>query len=178
MHPLPIGRQALMTRRDVDDLSEWAEVYSVLPFDEYQTAMWALRVEGEWGPKTEHVLDLFGLAEYPTENHQRFDIAVAGVLTYVLRGQSMFFPDVLQAARRWWSQFKGLFILGRPLNSGTWSSTDEFKTELYTVVTALRTQGRKVTQEAVVEFLSRDIKTLTRCSYIQGWAANFLGYAA
>ena len=35
MHPLPVGRRALMIRRDVSDLLAWSEVLDALPFEEY-----------------------------------------------------------------------------------------------------------------------------------------------
>ena len=80
MYPLPIGRQALMANREVDDLSEWSEVLNVLPFEEDETAMWALRVRVGGDLAGRGVLDLFGLAEYPTELHRKLDWPVAGEL--------------------------------------------------------------------------------------------------
>ena len=66
MNPLPIGQQALINCQEMDELSEWSDVLNVLPFEGYEEAMWALRVEHREGTIVQ-VLDLFGLAEYPTE---------------------------------------------------------------------------------------------------------------
>lgn len=162
MHPLPIGHRALMISRNVKDLSEWAEVSSVVPFNEYQSAMWAVRVKGEWSPTNEQVLDLFGLAEYPTENHQRFGIPVAGDLAYVLRGTDMYFPDILQAARRWWAQFKGRPLRGRPPNSGIFQSADEYRAALITAATSLRAEGYKATQETIADYFGCDSRQIRR----------------
>ncbi len=51
---------------------------NVLPLEEYEKAVWALRVEVEGSLASRSVLDLFGLAEYPTEYHKDFGIP-AGV---------------------------------------------------------------------------------------------------
>ena len=77
MYPLPIGQQALMKRQEMDQFVEWVEVLQALPFEGNEQAMWTLRVEHEEGTVV-YTLDLFGLAEYPTEQHQALDVPVAG----------------------------------------------------------------------------------------------------
>lgn len=158
MHPLPIGRQSLLTRLarscGVGELEGWPEVHSVLPFDGGTLAFWALRIERRNLTHTD-TLDLFGLAEYPTEAHQgrRFP-PVAGELAYVLRGRGTSLLDVLDPARRWWGQFHGLaFPPGRPKGTGTWESPEHFEAELRRIVPEMRSEGIKITQENVAERL-------------------------
>jgi hypothetical protein len=61
MYPLPIGRRALMDGLEMDEVVEWLEVLHALPFEGYEQAMWALRVEQGEGTVA-HTLNLFGLA--------------------------------------------------------------------------------------------------------------------
>jgi hypothetical protein len=154
MYPLPIGRRALMIHPDVKDLSEWSEVFDVLPFEEYERAVWALRVEQGAFPST-HTLDLFGLAEYSSES-------VAGPLAFSGRGRDRHLIDILGATERWWAQFRGLTLRGRPKGTGTWSSPEHFKNDLDVVLADMRSYGEKVTQENVSRRLSIDKKTLVR----------------
>jgi hypothetical protein len=160
MFPLPIGRRALMIHPDVKDLSEWSEVFDVLPFEEYERAVWALRVEHRTFP-TVHTLDLFGLAEYSTEN-------VAGPLAFSVRGKSRFLIDVLYAADRWWAQFKGLTLRGRPKGTGTWASPEHFQDDLDQTLAEMRSREEKITQESVSEHLGIHKKTLVRWLQICG----------
>jgi hypothetical protein len=154
MYPLPIGRRALMIHPDVKDLSEWSEVFDVLPFEEYERAVWALRVEQSAFPTT-HTLDLFGLAEYSSEY-------VAGPLAFSVRGKSRFLIDILGAADRWWAQFRGLTLRGRPKGTGTWPSPEHFENDLDLVLADMNSYGEKVTQENVSKRLRIDKKTLVR----------------
>ena len=157
MHPLPIGRQALMENREVDSPSEWGEVLDVLPFGGCETAMWAVRVEDQGS-----TLDLFGLADYPTASHKQLDVPVAGELACVLRGQGRSPIDLLDAAVRWWAQFRGLTFRGRPKGTGTWSSPEHFEINLDQVLAEMRSQGEKVTQENVSARLNIHKQTLAR----------------
>jgi hypothetical protein len=101
MYPLPIGRRALMTHPDVRDLSAWAEVLDILPFEEYERAIWALRVEHRGGP-TVHTLDLFGLADYSTRNLAAY---AAGQLAFSVRGKGRFLID--DRMLRYWIKYYG-----------------------------------------------------------------------
>ena len=148
MYPLPIGRWALMNCQEMDDALEWSEALHVLPFDGDEAAMWALRVEHTEGTIV-HVLDLFGLAEYPTEGHQAAEAPVAGDLAFSVRGKGRSLIETLEAAERWWGQFRGLTFRGRPRGSGTWASREEFEDALRQAVTKVRSEGGKVTQESV-----------------------------
>ena len=148
MYPLPIGRWALMNRQEMDDALEWSEALHVLPFEGDEAAMWALRVEHTEGAIV-HVLDLFGLAEYPTEGHQAAGVPVAGDLAFSVRGKGRSLIEILDSAERWWGQFRGLTFRGRPPGSGTWASREEFMDALRQAVTKVRSEGGKVTQESV-----------------------------
>ena len=160
MHPLPIGRQALMSHIEVDNLSEWSEVLNVLPFEEHETAMWALRVKVVGSLSSWSALDLFGLADYPTDLHKKYELPAAGNLAYVLRGRDASPIDLVHNAKRWWSRFRGRSLLGRPRGSGTWANVDEFRVAVGKAVQTLRAHGRKVTQESVAEILSCDDRVL------------------
>lgn len=153
MYPLPVGQRALMKRQEMDHVVEWVEVLQALPFEGNEQAMWALRVEH--GEETAvYTLDLFGLADYPTEQHQALDVPVAGDLAFSVRGKSRFLTEeLLGAAERWWGQFRGLTLRGRPLGSGTWTSREEFEDALRRAVTEVRSEGGKVTQESVAQHL-------------------------
>ena len=160
MHPLPIGRRALMLNRQVVNLSEWSEVFNILPFEEYEKAVWALRVEVEGSLASRSVLDLFGLAEYPTDYHKEFGIPAGGDLAYVLRGRDTSLTDLVDNAERWWSQFRGRALRGRPRGSGTWKDADEFREAARNVVGMLRERGYKPTQERVAEVLDCNDRVL------------------
>jgi len=148
MYPLPIGRRALMKCQEMDDVLEWSEVLHVLPFEGDEAAMWALRVEHTEGTIV-HVLDLFGLAEYPTEWHQAAGVPVAGELAFSVRGKGRSLIEILDAAERWWGQFRGLTFRGRPPGTGTWESREHFENELRQAVAKTRSEGDKVTQPNV-----------------------------
>ena len=161
MSPLPIGRQALMNCPEMDDVLEWSEALHVLPFEGDEEAMWALRVEFMEGTSV-HVLDLFGLAEYPTEWHQAVEAPVAGDLAFSVRGKGRSLTEILEAAERWWGQFRGLTFRGRPPGTGTWESREHFENELRQAVAKTRSEGEKVTQENVAQRLHTDSRQLRR----------------
>ncbi len=60
--------------------------------------------------------------------------------------------DIVRAAGRWWADFRGESIQGRPPNSGAWADPDEFRNALRTAITALRKQGRVATQHEVAMY--------------------------
>jgi len=159
MYPLPIGQWALMEYQEINDVLEWSEVLHVLPFEGDEEAMWALRVERTEGTVV-HVLDLFGLAEYPTEWHQAYEVPVAGELAFSVRGKGRSLIEILESAERWWGQFRGLTFRGRPPGSGTWASCEEFEDALRQAVTKVRSEGGKVTQESVALHLYTDDRQL------------------
>jgi hypothetical protein len=97
------------------------------------------------------------------ELHHRDAIIRQGDLAYVLRGQDLSLFDVVLRAKRWWASFSGQPIgSGRPRDSGTFSSADDFRRALRLATEKLRTRGDKVTQEGVAELLHCDISTLKR----------------
>ena len=161
MYPLPIGRWALINCQEMDDALEWSEALHVLPFDGDEAAMWALRVEHTEGTIV-HVLDLFGLAEYPTEGHQAAGVPVAGDLAFSVRGKGRSLIEILEAAERWWGQFRGLTFRGRPRGAGEWESRKHFLNELRQAVAKTRSEGDKVTQENVALRLHTDSRQLRR----------------
>jgi hypothetical protein len=161
LYPLPIGRRALMECQEMDDVLQWSEVLHVLPFEGDERAMWALRVERTEGTIV-HVLDLFGLAEYPTERHQALGVPVAGELAFSVRGKGRSLIEILDSAERWWGQFRGLTFRGRPPVTGTWESRQQFENELHQAVAKTRAEGDKVTQENVALRLHTDSRQLRR----------------
>jgi hypothetical protein len=113
MHPLPIGRRAVMLEnralggpgQENRGLEGLEELLNCVPFQEYERAMWALRIERRKLVAVD-TLDLFGLATYPTEAHQRSGLPVAGKLAFSIRGHDRYLKDllgVLHAAERWWA---------------------------------------------------------------------------
>jgi hypothetical protein len=172
MYPLPIGRQALMNGQEMDDVVEWSEVLHALPFDGYEKAMWALRVEqGEAADA--RTLDLFGLAEYPTEQHRALGVPVAGDLAFSVRGKGRFLTqELLGAAERWWGQYRGLRLRGRALGSGTWASREEFEDALRQAIAKTRFEGVKVTQESVAQHLYTNDRQLR--AWIEQFHVNWL----
>ena len=166
MWPLPIGRQALMTRSEMADVSAWTSVFGVLPFEEHEQAMWALRIRYREKASV-HTLDLFGLAEYPDEMHQRLAIPVAGKLAFVVRGHGRRPIDLLDAAESWWAQFRGLTLRGRPKGTGTWRDREHFLGAARAAVMEMRVSGGKVTQEAVAARLNTSDRMLRQ------WVTDF-----
>jgi len=156
-----------MIRREMTDISTRSEVLNVLPFEEYEQALWALRVEDEWSPMGKGALDIFGLATYPTEDHQHLGTPVAGELAYVVRGQSRSLIDLLDAAEQWWAQFRGLTFRGRPKGTGTWRNREHFLDEAKAVVTRMRIEGENITQESVAARL------FTNDRQLREWIKNF-----
>jgi hypothetical protein len=75
-----------------------------------------------------------------------------GGLQYILRGSDTSLVEIVHAAERWWADFRGEKIQGRPPNSGAWADEDEFKGALRTAVKALRKQGRVATQQEVTAY--------------------------
>ncbi len=75
-----------------------------------------------------------------------------GGLRYILRGSDTSLVEIVRAAERWWSDFRGLRVQGRPPNSGAWADADEFKDALRTAISDLREQGRVATQQEVTAY--------------------------
>ncbi len=167
MYPLPVGRRALMIRPEMADIAAWSEVFDALPFEEYEQAMWALRVEDNWHPAGMGALDIFGLASYPTDLHQRLGYPVAGDLAYVVRGRGQHMLELLDAAEKWWRQFRGLALKGRPPGTGTWTDREHFLSAAKEAVASIRSGGGKVTQESVAERLA------TQDRQLRGWITHF-----
>jgi len=135
------------------------ELLNTVPFQEYECAMWALRIERRKLAAV-HTLDLFGLATYPTEEHRRSGLPVAGKLAFSVRGHDRFLIDLLDAAERWWAQFRGLALRGRPKGSGSWASRQEFEARLREAVATVRADKGKPTQENVAPLLCTSARQL------------------
>jgi hypothetical protein len=130
------------------------ELLNTGPFEEYECAMWALRIERRKLVAV-HTLDLFGLATYPTEAHQRSGLPVAGKLAFSVHGHdelSIDLLDLLDAAKRWWANFRGLTLRGRPKGTGAWATRED-------LVAAL--------EEAV----TKSPRRASRCDFIQALAS-------
>ncbi len=169
IHPLPIGRQALMACHETEELSEWSDVLNALPFDGDEKAMWALRIERRESA-TVNTLDLFGLAEY--ETYPVIGLwTVAGKLAFSMRGQDRSLVDLVDAAEKWWSQFRGLPLKGRPPGTGTWNSRENFVNALNRAMAKTISDGNKVTQEKVAEILHTDDRQLR--TYLKRFGINW-----
>lgn len=145
---------------------------NLVPFEGEEQAIWALRVEGK-----DSVLELFGLTANQTElkgcglNRGEGAAITPGELAWVLRGKDTSLIGLLDNARRWWSQFSGRPIPGRPRDSGTFASGDDFEKALHDIIRSLRRRQWKVTQESVSQFMSCDPRQLRRWlkHYNVGW---------
>lgn len=173
--PLPVGVRAVeaMISHSGDQFAsgssldldyrgpDYGALLNLVPFEGDEEALWALRVE-----TGNSALDLFGLANsgtsrQATSTHRgKDDMFTAGELKYLLRGGDKSLIDILDSAQRWWSSFSAQAVIGRPRNSGTWASAEEFEDALRKAVRNLRSQGRKVTQESVAELLSSNDRVL------------------
>ena len=167
MYPLPIGKRALMIHPEMGDMTAWSEVFDVLPFEEYEQAMWALRIEDIWRPAGMGAHDIFGLVSYPTDLHRELRIPVAGDLAYVVRGKGRRMLELLDAAEKWWVQFRGLTLRGRPKGTGTWKNREHFLSAAKAAVSELRAEGEKITQETVAARLPTSDRMLRK------WRADF-----
>ena len=149
--PLPIGRQAINLRGAMfgGDSAAYMASVRMAPFEGREEAMWAIRITASGS-----VLDLFGLIDrsaYSTLPQEEGPFSMGG-LRYILRGSDTSLVEIVRAAERWWSDFRGLSVQGRPPNSGAWTDADEFKDALRTAITALRKQGRVATQQEVTSY--------------------------
>jgi ribosomal protein L37AE/L43A len=155
--PLAVGRRAVEKEPFLRRVDGWSELMNIVPFKENEEALWALRVE-----RGSAVLDLFGLAASPTELHRKEGRVTFGGLKMNALGWDTTLPDLVDAAKRWWSHFQGLPIQGRPRDSGIWASAQQFKDDMRTAVSTLREQERGITQEEVSKSLHCDVRTLQR----------------
>jgi hypothetical protein len=149
--PLPIGKEAINLRAAMFEGDEAAYMASVrmASFEGREEAIWAIRVTVSGS-----TLDLFGLADRSADaaQSQENDPVSMGGLRYILRGSDTSLVEIVRAAERWWSDFRGLTVQGRPPNSGAWADADEFKDALRTAITALRKEGRVATQQEVTSY--------------------------
>jgi len=149
--PLPIGREAINLRTTMFGGDETAYMAAVrmASFEGREEAMWAIRATASGS-----TLDLFGLADRSADAAPaREDAPVSmGDLRYILRGSNTSLVEIVRAAERWWFDFRGLRVQGRPPNSGAWVDADEFKEALRIAITALRNEGRVATQEEVATY--------------------------
>ncbi len=149
--PLPIGRDAINLRATMfrgDETAYIAAVRMAL-FEGREEAMWAIRATASGS-----TLDLFGLVDRSADAApaREDDPVSMGGLRYILRGSDTSLVEIVRAAERWWSDFRGLRVQGRPPNSGAWADADEFKDALRTAIIALRKEGRVATQQEVTTY--------------------------
>lgn len=168
--PLPIGRRAVMLassslrepEKDNPGQKGAEELLSVVPFEKSEEAIWALRIEHRQ-LEAVRTLDLFGLAEYPTQKHRARGTPIAGPLAFSIRGYGRFWAtDLLDAAERWWAQFSGLSLKGRPRGTGTWPTREAFLSALEKAAAETRFDGQKVTQETVAKRFFKPVGTSAR----------------
>ncbi len=188
--PLPVGLQAVealnsspgsffegdlfeLGTEDLNsDTTSQDTLVNLVPFEGDEEAIWALRVEGK-----DSVLELFGLTANQAEpegrgrNRREGAAITPGELAWVLRGKDTSLIGLLDNARRWWSRFFGSPIPGRPRDSGTFASGDDFEETVHDIIRTLRSQQRKVTQESVSQSLNCDPRQLRRWlkHYSVGW---------
>lgn len=156
--PLPIGREAVDRVRSELSLGYLIPGYNTLlnavPFEGDQEALWALRIERDGA-----VLDLFGLAAYADKEdlYRKHANITKCTVVHVMRGRDTDpLISLVKHAQDWWSTFsRDRRVGGRPRNSGTWASAEEFEESLRAVVRMLHQQGARVTQETVAEYLNR-----------------------
>jgi hypothetical protein len=147
--PLPIGMQALGLKT-----FSW-ELYNLMPFEGHEAALWAIHIDAG-----AFVLDLFGLGTpYGQGDERAYEI---GELGYRMQGRGRGPLDLVARADRWWTQFRGEKITGRPYGSRRWASLDEFKKDVRSARDTLRIQRRKATQENVAEALYTDARQIRR----------------
>jgi hypothetical protein len=171
--PLPIGRQAINLRGVMfgGDTAAYMASVRMASFEDREEAMWAIRVTASGS-----TLDLFGLADRsagakPPEEDGPVSM---GGLRYILRGSDTSLVELVRAAERWWANFRGESVQGRPPNSGAWADADEFKDALRTAITALRKQGRVATQEEVTSYFCTQ-PGFPRCNdrQLRRWIARY-----
>ena len=149
--PLPVGREAINLRAAMFNGDEAAYMASLrmASFEGQEEAMWVIRVTVSGS-----TLDLFGLADRSADatlTKEDGPVSMGG-LRYILRGSDTSLVEIVRAAERWWSDFRGLRVQGRPPNSGAWADADEFKDALRTAITDLRREGRVATQQEVTTY--------------------------
>ncbi len=149
--PLPIGAQALDQHVQIfeGDVRAYTSARRWAVFEEHEEAMWVLRIKVR-----ENALDLFGLAEYASPKGTQVEepTVVPGELRYAFRGKDTSMLEVVRAAERWWSNFRGLPVQGRPAGSGAWKDADELTDAVCSAIFALRKQGRAATQQEVAAY--------------------------
>ncbi len=149
--PLPVGRQAISLRAAMfrGDETAYLAALRMASFEGREEALWAIRVT-----LSGSTLDLFGLADRSADatlTDEDGPVSMCG-LRYILRGSDTFLVEIVRAAERWWSDFRGLKVQGRPPNSGAWADADEFKDALRSAITDLRKQGRVATQQEATTY--------------------------
>jgi hypothetical protein len=149
--PLPVGREAINLRAAMfgGDIAAYMASVRMASFEGREEAMWAIRITASG-----NTLDLFGLVDHSADAAPPRDgsLVSMGGFRYILRGSDTSLVEIVRAAERWWSDFRGLRVQGRPPNSGAWADADEFKDALRTAITALRKEGRVATQQEVTTY--------------------------
>lgn len=149
--PLPVGQIAVFNR--LPHYNE--EIMRMVPFEQQEEALWAIRVNGADG-----TADLFGLGvRYENGEQTTYEM---GELRYVLRGRDTQLLDLVRRAERWWDKFRGETTGGRPAGSPIWGSGTEFWIGLRKAVRAVRAKGDKLTQENVADRLGYSDRELRR----------------
>lgn len=171
--PLPVGKQALNRRASVfeGNVGAYMAARRLAAFDGSEEAMWVLRVKASGD-----TLDLFGLAEdvLPVTVAKDDASVFPGKLKFVLRGTDTSLLDIVRAADRWWSEFRGRPVRGRPAGSGAWEDAGQLKEAIRTAIRALQKQGRAATQHEVAAYFC-DHTGFPRCDarQLRRWLTRY-----
>ncbi len=155
--PFPVGRKAWLERLEyykgwrggVFSNEHLAEPALWMPFEGQEYAYLILSAPG---------VELFGLTTCDDDRYCRLDKAA-----FRLTGTAPTIPPVVDAFRRWWAQFQGKPVTGRPRGSDLFGgSQQDFLQVVGAAVHALRVRGKRPSQEAVADYL--DANDLPGCS--------------
>lgn len=83
-------------------------------------------------------------------------------LALVCQGSKFNLLDAAKAMDKWWGQYRGLTFRGRPRGTGTWASSIDYERELRRVVSEIRAENAKITQERVAEKLHTSERQIGR----------------
>lgn len=155
--PTPVGRRAVLT--DAHSLGWHDETLSAAlqgaPFAGDECALLVVRCE-----IAGTTVAFFGLSR-PGIAHGTEEVGavVCGPCRFTAVGDNPTCEAVrafIGRARRWWAQFEGRPVTGRP--SGSTVSAED----LHRAVAAIRDAGWRPTQESVAEYLDRSVSTISR----------------
>jgi hypothetical protein len=157
-YPLPVGETAARRLYAKRGKRCPAGLRGLLPFRGKEEAYWGVRIE-----EKHSVVDMFGLKGPKGWAPSGEEHLWLGDFAYSLRGRDgTSLTGLVDESATWWRDFSVESVLGRPSGSGTWTSAEEFESELRAAVDNLHRQGDRPTQEKVANLLHCDMSTLKR----------------